>query len=111
MKNAFSVMPVPSVHFPPKFKPIDLPSDATGEGAFEGFGGCNTYSGSATASDDGTITMSGITSTEMACESDPITAQEIGYLTALENAVQYRASLTFLNGTIQTLRYALKGGD
>ena len=28
-----------------------------------------------------------------------------------ENAVQYRASLTFLNGTIQTLRYALKGGD
>jgi flagellar basal-body rod protein FlgB len=28
-----------------------------------------------------------------------------------ENAVQYRAILTFLNGTIQTLRYALKGGD
>jgi flagellar basal-body rod protein FlgB len=28
-----------------------------------------------------------------------------------ENALQYRASLTFLNGTIQTLRYALKGGD
>jgi putative lipoprotein len=64
----------------------------TGEGAFEGFGGCNTYSGSATASDDGTITISGITSTEMACESDPITAQEIGYLTALENAVQYRVA-------------------
>lgn len=28
-----------------------------------------------------------------------------------ENAVQYRASLTFLNGSIQTLRYAVKGGD
>jgi flagellar basal-body rod protein FlgB len=28
-----------------------------------------------------------------------------------ENAVQYRASLTFLNGQIRTLRYALKGGD
>lgn len=28
-----------------------------------------------------------------------------------ENAVQYRASLTFLNGQIRTLRYAIKGGD
>ncbi|NNC55523.1 MAG: flagellar basal body rod protein FlgB [Pseudomonadales bacterium] len=28
-----------------------------------------------------------------------------------ENAVQYRASLAFLNGSISTLRYALKGGD
>jgi flagellar basal-body rod protein FlgB len=28
-----------------------------------------------------------------------------------ENAVQYRASLAFLNGQIRTLRYALKGGD
>lgn len=28
-----------------------------------------------------------------------------------ENAVQYRVSLQFLNGTISSLRYALKGGD
>lgn len=28
-----------------------------------------------------------------------------------ENAVKYRASLTFLNGTISSLRYALKGAD
>jgi len=28
-----------------------------------------------------------------------------------ENAVQYRASLAFLNGQIRTLRYAIKGGD
>lgn len=28
-----------------------------------------------------------------------------------ENAVQYRASLTFLNGQIRTIRYALKGSD
>jgi flagellar basal-body rod protein FlgB len=28
-----------------------------------------------------------------------------------ENAVQYRASLAFLNGQIRTLRYALKGSD
>ncbi|MGB5247054.1 MAG: flagellar basal body rod protein FlgB [Woeseia sp.] len=28
-----------------------------------------------------------------------------------ENALQYRASLTFLNGSISRLRYALKGGD
>ncbi len=28
-----------------------------------------------------------------------------------ENAVQYRASLAFLDGQIRTLRYALKGGD
>lgn len=60
------------------------------DGAFEGHGGCNAYSGSATTGDDGTLTVSGITSTEMACEIDPITAQEIGYLTALGNAVQYR---------------------
>lgn len=58
--------------------------------SFEGHGGCNSYSGTATANADGAITMGGIVSTEMACESDPITAQEIGYLTALENAVQVR---------------------
>lgn len=62
----------------------------TADETFEGHGGCNDYSGSVTTDADGVITMSGITSTEMACESDPITAQEIGYLTALENAVQYR---------------------
>ena len=28
-----------------------------------------------------------------------------------ENAVQYRASLAFLDGQIRTLRFALKGGD
>lgn len=28
-----------------------------------------------------------------------------------ENALMYRASLTFLDGSIKTLRYALKGGD
>ena len=28
-----------------------------------------------------------------------------------ENMVQYRASLRFLDGTIKSLRYALKGGD
>ena len=28
-----------------------------------------------------------------------------------ENAVQYRASLSFLDGKIRTLRFALKGGD
>ncbi len=28
-----------------------------------------------------------------------------------ENALQYRASLAFLDGQIRTLRYALKGGD
>lgn len=28
-----------------------------------------------------------------------------------ENAVQYRATLSFLDGKIRTLRYALKGGD
>ncbi len=28
-----------------------------------------------------------------------------------ENALQYRASLAFLDGSIRTLKYALKGGD
>lgn len=28
-----------------------------------------------------------------------------------ENALQYRAALSFLDGSIRTMRYALKGGD
>ena len=28
-----------------------------------------------------------------------------------ENALQYRASLAFLDGSIRTIRYAIKGGD
>ena len=28
-----------------------------------------------------------------------------------ENAVRYRASLSFLDGQIKSLRYAIKGGD
>lgn len=62
----------------------------TADDTFEGHGGCNTYSGTAVTNADGAMTVSGIVSTKMACESDPITAQEIGYLTALGNAVQYR---------------------
>jgi heat shock protein HslJ len=62
------------------------------EGALEGHGGCNNYSGTATTNAVGTITISQIASTRMACENDAITAQEISYLTALENAVQYRLS-------------------
>lgn len=38
-------------------------------------------------------------------------AMDVEQAAFAENALQYRASLAFLDGTIRTLRYALKGGD
>lgn len=38
-------------------------------------------------------------------------AMDVEQAAFAENALQYRASLSFLDGTIRSLRYALKGGD
>ena len=38
-------------------------------------------------------------------------AMDVEQAAFAENALQYRASLAFLDGTLRTLRYALKGGD
>ena len=38
-------------------------------------------------------------------------AMDVEQAAFAENALQYRASLAFLDGTIRSLRYALKGGD
>ena len=38
-------------------------------------------------------------------------AMDVEQAAFAENALQYRASLAFLDGTIRTLRYAIKGGD
>ena len=38
-------------------------------------------------------------------------AMDVEQAAFAENALQYRASLAFLDGSIRTLRYAIKGGD
>lgn len=38
-------------------------------------------------------------------------AMDVEQAAFAENAIQYRASLRFLDGSLSTLRYALKGGD
>lgn len=38
-------------------------------------------------------------------------AMDVEQAAFAENALQYRASLAFLDGSIRTLRYALKGGE
>ena len=38
-------------------------------------------------------------------------AMDVEQAAFAENALQYRANLAFLDGTIRTLRFALKGGD
>ena len=61
-----------------------------GEGSLEGSGGCNTYGGSYTASED-SLRLSGVYATEMACmEPKGIMDQERAYLNALNAAVRYR---------------------
>ncbi|MHC4432677.1 MAG: META domain-containing protein [Planctomycetota bacterium] len=61
-----------------------------GEASLEGAGGCNTYGGSYTASED-SLRLSGVYATEMACmEPKGIMDQEKAYLHALNAAARYR---------------------
>ena len=61
-----------------------------GEASIEGSGGCNTYGGSYTASED-SLRVSGVYATEMACmEPKGIMDQERAYLNALNAAARYR---------------------
>jgi len=62
-----------------------------GEGSLEGSGGCNTYRGSYTASED-SLHVSDLYWTEMAClEPEGILDQELAYLNALNTVASYQA--------------------
>jgi heat shock protein HslJ len=61
-----------------------------GEASIEGSGGCNTYGGSYTASED-SLRLSGVYWTEMACmEPEGIMEQEQAYFQALNTTARYR---------------------
>jgi heat shock protein HslJ len=61
-----------------------------GEASLGGSGGCNTYGGSYTASEDG-LRLSNVYWTEMACmEPEGIMEQEQAYFQALNAAARYR---------------------
>ena len=61
-----------------------------GDTSIEGSGGCNTYGGSYTASED-SLSLSDVYWTEMACmEPEGIMEQEQAYFQALNAAVRYR---------------------
>jgi heat shock protein HslJ len=63
-----------------------------GDAAIEGSGGCNTYGGNYTASED-SLTLSDVYATEMAClEPAGIMQQEQAYLKALNAAARYRVA-------------------
>jgi heat shock protein HslJ len=61
-----------------------------GETSLEGSGGCNTYGGSYTVSED-RLSVSGVYATEMACmEPEGIMDQEQAYLQLLNTVPRYR---------------------
>lgn len=63
-----------------------------GETSIEGSGGCNTYGGSYTASED-SLSLSGVHWTEMGCmEPQGIMAQEQAYFQALNAAAGYQVN-------------------
>jgi heat shock protein HslJ len=67
-----------------------------GEGSLEGSGGCNTYGGSYTASED-SLALSELYWTEMAClEPEGILDQELTYLNALNTVASYRVDAGLL---------------
>ena len=77
---------------------------AFGQGQFSGFAGCNSYSGSYSASDNGdgtySISASGVVSTGAMC-SEEVMAQEAAYLAALQTV-----SLASIQGNVLQLSHA-----
>jgi heat shock protein HslJ len=63
---------------------IALTLTITPEGQISGFSGCNTFSGTAQAASDGTMTIGPLATTLMACAQGM--EQETAYLSALQNA-------------------------
>jgi len=61
-----------------------------GDGSLEGSGGCNTYGGSYTVSED-SLSVSDVYATEMACmEPEGIMDQEQAYFQVLNTVTRYR---------------------
>jgi heat shock protein HslJ len=79
--------------------PITL--EFSSETELGGQGGCNGYGGNYTAGADGSIDISQLVSTMMACEPQIIMENEAAYLQALESVTHYSISgdtLTLDNG-------------
>ena len=71
------------------------------EGAVTGNATCNTYNGSYSSDDAGSLTVGPLATTRMACLSEELNQQEAEYLAALQQAATYEIS----NGTL-TIRDA-----
>ena len=83
--------------------------------AVEGTGGCNTYSGSYTASED-SLNLGDVVRTEMACpEPEGVFEQEQAYFRALGDVAQYRVDgerLELQDGNgVQILEFAIATAD
>lgn len=68
-----------------------------------GTGGCNGYGGNYSVGSDGSIDISGVVSTMMACEPQIIMENEAAYFQALEAVTHYSSAgstLTLDNGTV-----------
>ena len=65
-------------------KGVAITLEFTGDGQLSGFSGCNNYSGTYQAATDGTLTVSALASTMMACEQGM--DLETAYLSALQTA-------------------------
>ncbi len=62
---------------------LRITAEFTPEGQISGFAGCNNYSGTFEASTEGTLALSPLATTVMACDQG--TEQESAYLSALQN--------------------------
>lgn len=95
---------------------VDAPSGtdvtiAFADGKASGSAGCNTFSGSYEAADDGSLTFGPLASTMMACD-DQVMALETAYLGALGDVSSFEVDgdLTLTAGSI-TLTYAADSGS
>ena len=95
----------------------DAPSDAPvtvtfSDGQASGSAGCNTFSGSYEAADDGTLTFGPLASTMMACE-EPLMTLESAYFGAMDAVTSFSVdgvALT-LSGDGETLSYTAESGS
>jgi heat shock protein HslJ len=69
---------------------VDLTANFSPDGQLSGFGGCNTFSGSAQVATDGTMTIGPLATTLMACAEGM--DLETAYLSALQNARSFSFS-------------------
>jgi heat shock protein HslJ len=83
---------------------VDLTANFTPDGQLSGYGGCNSFSGSAQVATDGTMTIGPLATTLMACAEGM--DQETAYLSALQNARSFSFSI---EGRLQ-IKYGPESG-